>query len=174
MLYVGELCRYLLSVPPSKYDRRHKCIVAAGNGLQKDIWTRFQQRSSIPEIREVYRSTEGIAKFDNFAKGIGGRGAGMVGRSGPLQRRYESDTYLVKYDPVTESPFRDTHGFCVLAEAGQPGEAIGRVRSLGFYNEYLNNPEANRSKLIENVFAKGDLFQRTGKGLRLRLARQSC
>ena len=65
MLYVGELCRYLLSSPRSKYDQAHHCMVATGDGLQKDIWERFQARFNIPEIREVYRSTEGLAKFDN-------------------------------------------------------------------------------------------------------------
>jgi acyl-CoA synthetase (AMP-forming)/AMP-acid ligase II len=33
---------------------------------------------------------------------------------------------------------------------------------MDFYNEYLNDPGANKLKLIENVFENGDLFQRTG------------
>jgi acyl-CoA synthetase (AMP-forming)/AMP-acid ligase II len=161
MLYVGELCRYLLAAPISSYDKAHKCIVAAGNGLQRDIWEKFKRRYNIPEVREVYRSTEGIAKFDNF--GRSSSGAGMVGYAGPLGRYLESDTYLVKYDPSTEVPYRDpATGFCVTARLGEPGEAIGRVRSMDFYNEYLNDPGANKLKLIENVFEKGDLFQRTG------------
>ena len=161
MLYVGELCRYLLASPPSKFDKAHKCIVASGNGLQKDIWNKFKARFNIPEIREFYRSTEGVAKFDNFQRGSSG--SGMVGYKGAIYRWYEQDTYLVKHDPSTEEPYRDPKtGFCVPVKVGEPGEAIGRVRSMAFYNEYLNNPEANKAKLLNNVFEKGDIFQRTG------------
>ena len=81
ILYIGELCRYLVATPPSPYDRNHACIVAAGNGLRGDIWERFRQRFNVPEIREFYRSTEGVAKFDNH--GVGVWGAGKVGFSGP-------------------------------------------------------------------------------------------
>jgi len=161
MLYVGELCRYLLAVAPSQYDRLHACIVASGNGLQKDIWEKFKARYNIPEIREFYRSTEGVAKFDNFSRSP--TAAGMVGYAGLLGRYREEDTYLVKFDTSTDAPYRDpTTGFCVPAELDEPGEAIGRVRTLDFYSDYLNNQEANNLKLIQNVFEKGDLFQRTG------------
>lgn len=161
MLYVGELCRFLTTAPPSPYDHAHACIVAHGNGLSRDVWTAFKTRFNIPEIRELYRSTEGVAKFDNASKTAAG--AGMIGFAGPIRRYMESDTYIVKYDPSTELPYRDPKtGFCQAADAGEPGEAIGRVRTMDFYNEYINNPEANNLKLIKDVFEKGDLFQRTG------------
>jgi len=32
--YIGELCRYLLAVPPSPYDKAHKVRIAIGNGLR--------------------------------------------------------------------------------------------------------------------------------------------
>lgn len=162
MLYVGELCRYLVSAPPSPADRAHKCIVALGNGLNREVWLKLTHRFGIPEIREVYRSTEGIAKFDNTTIRSEG-GAGMVGFAGPIKRYAEDDIFLVKFDPTTEAPYRDpATGFCVHASADEPGEAIGRVRSMAFYNEYYNNPEATKLKLISDVFEKGDLFQRTG------------
>ncbi|RSL55957.1 hypothetical protein CEP53_006941 [Fusarium sp. AF-6] len=149
MLYVGELCR------------AHKCIVAHGNGLNREVWLKLKHRFGIPEIREVYRSTEGIAKFDNITRSEGA--AGMVGFAGPVKRYAEEDVFLVKFDPTTEAPYRDpATGFCVHVSADKPGEAIGRVRSMAFYNEYYNNPEANKHKLISDVFEKGDLFQRTG------------
>lgn len=136
--------------------------MATGNGLSKDIWEKFRHRFKIPEIREFYRSTEGVAKFDNISRGQPAS-AGMVGYAGPIRRYYEEETYIVKYDPSTEEPYRDPGtGNCVVADIGEPGEAVGRVRSMDFYNEYLNNPEANKLKLIGNVFEKGDLFQRTG------------
>lgn len=161
MLYVGELCRYLLTAPPTPYDRAHKCITAKGNGLAWEVWTKFQDRYNIPEIREMYRSTEGLARFDNQTHLRSG--AGAVQYSGPIRRWWESDTYIVKVDPSTESLYRDPNtGFCVKAPLGEAGEAIGRIRDMAFYHEYLNNPEANEKKIIKDVFEKGDMFQRSG------------
>ncbi|BDD56134.1 hypothetical protein MPDQ_000644 [Monascus purpureus] len=161
ILYIGELCRYLLSTPPSPYDKNHSCIVATGNGLREEIWERFRERFDIPEIREFYRSTEGVAKFDNF--GEGAWGAGRVGFSGPIRRFLEDDVFIVRYDPDTESPYRDPRtGFCIRARPGEEGEAIGRVRNRGLLTEYIDNEEATGKKLLRDVFQKGDLFQRTG------------
>ncbi|OQE12955.1 hypothetical protein PENFLA_c058G05871 [Penicillium flavigenum] len=161
ILYIGELCRYLLATPPSPYDQDHKCIVASGNGLRGEIWEKFRERFNVPEIREFYRSTEGVAKFDNH--GVGAWGAGKVGFSGPIRRFLEDDTFIVKYDTNTEMPYRDpATGFCVRAALGQEGEAIGRVRDRGMLIEYLGNEGATEEKLLRDVFQKGDLFQRTG------------
>lgn len=161
ILYIGELCRYLLSTPPSPYDSTHNCIVAAGNGLRGEIWEKFRQRFAVPEVREFYRSTEGLAKFDNH--GVGAWGVGKVGFSGPIRRFLEDDTFIVKYDTETEMPYRDpVTGFCVRAGLGEEGEAIGRVRDRGLLTEYLHNEEATEKKLLRDVFQKGDLFQRTG------------
>ncbi|OGE53749.1 hypothetical protein PENARI_c007G11005 [Penicillium arizonense] len=161
ILYIGELCRYLLATPASPYDQDHNCIVAAGNGLRGEIWEKFRERFNVPEIREFYRSTEGVAKFDNH--GVGAWGAGKVGFSGPIRRYLEDDTFIVKYDTDKEVPYRDpTTGFCVRAGLGQEGEAIGRVRDRGLLIEYLGNEAATEEKLLRDVFQKGDLFQRTG------------
>lgn len=161
ILYIGELCRYLLATPPSPYDQDHKCIVASGNGLRGEIWEKFRKRFNIPEVREFYRSTEGVAKFDNH--GVGAWGVGKVGFSGPIRRFLEDDTFIVRYDTDAEMPYRDpVTGFCLRAALGQEGEAIGRVRDRGTLVEYLGNEGATEEKLLRDVFQKGDLFQRTG------------
>lgn len=163
MLYVGELCRYLVASAPSKYDRKHNCIVATGNGLQRDIWTKFKKRFNVPEIREYYRSTEGLVKFDNLNKKWSMFGAGKVGYAGPIGRAYEGDIFIVKFDYDTEMPYRNPKtGFCIPARLGEPGEAIARVHSFDTYSEYLNNPTATEEKILRNVFAPGDVFQRSG------------
>lgn len=99
------MCRYLLSAPPSPYDREHNCIVASGNGLRGEIWEKFRERFGVPEIREFYRSTEGAAKYDNIGKSAAG--AGKVGFAGLIGRYMEDVTFLVKTDPVTEEIYRD-------------------------------------------------------------------
>ncbi|KAE9365036.1 bifunctional fatty acid transporter and acyl-CoA synthetase [Stipitochalara longipes BDJ] len=161
LLYVGELLRYALAAPPSPYDTAHQCIVAAGNGLQADVWTRFQTRFGVPEIREFYRSTESVAGFDNTYSGA--IAVGKVGFHGVLRRYLEDTMFLVKCDVETESLYRDPEtGFCVEAAAEEPGEAIGRVVMKEFYSDYYQNPTATSTKLEKDVFKKGDLFQRMG------------
>ncbi|KIM94661.1 hypothetical protein OIDMADRAFT_135626 [Oidiodendron maius Zn] len=161
ILYVGELCRYLVSAQPSPYDRAHSCIVACGNGLRGEIWETFREKFGIPEIREFYRSTEGVAKFDNFGKGAAG--AGKIGFAGVVRKYMENDTFIVRTDPETEEVYRNPKtGFCVTVRSGEPGEVIGRVRDLAVLTEYLNNPSASQKKLLTDVFAKGDCFQRMG------------
>ncbi|OKL57289.1 hypothetical protein UA08_07517 [Talaromyces atroroseus] len=161
VLYIGELCRYLLASPPSQYDKNHNCIAAYGNGLRGEIWDKFRERFNVEEIREIYRSTEGVARFNNFYGGAWG--AGAVGFYGPIRRALERDTYLIKFDMETEMPYRDPKtGFCVKAGAGEEGEAIGRVRVRQTLTEYLNNSEATEKKLLRDVFEKGDVFQRMG------------
>lgn len=161
ILYVGELCRYLVHAPPSPYDRAHKCIVASGNGLRAEIWETFRNRYGIPEIREFYRSTEGLAKYDNI--GFSASGAGKVGFAGALRRYLEADTFILKMDPETETPWRDPKtGFCVKAKIGEPGEVVGRVKNRALLTEYLNNKPATEEKIMFDVFKKGDCFQKMG------------
>ncbi|KAH7311855.1 putative bifunctional fatty acid transporter/acyl-CoA synthetase [Rhexocercosporidium sp. MPI-PUGE-AT-0058] len=161
MVYVGELCRYLLAAPPSPYDKSHSCRLALGNGLQLDIWEKFKTRFNIPEVRELYRATEGLAQFNNFYGGAAA--AGKVGFSGALGRYLESNTFLVRYSPSTGSLIRDPKtGFCIPCKPGEPGEAIGRVQFLDFYSEYYGDKEATNERFVRDVFKKGDLFQRSG------------
>ncbi|KAK2624606.1 hypothetical protein QTJ16_005799 [Diplocarpon rosae] len=161
ILYVGELCRYLVNSPPTPYDRAHRCIVATGNGLRSEIWENFKDRFGVPEIREFYRATEGLAKFDNIDSGAWG--AGKVGFAGPLRRYLETDTIILKVDPETEQPYRDLKtGLCVRAKIGEAGEVVGRVKNRAFLAEYLNNPSATNEKLIHDVVKKGDSWQKMG------------
>ena len=161
ILYIGELCRYLLSTPPSPYDRSHGVTHAYGNGLRQDIYAAFKARFNVPEIREFYRSSEGLAKFDSH--GFGSFRAGTVGFQGPIMRWYEDATFVVRFDLETERPWRDPRtGFCVRAGVGEVGEAIGRVRDRALLTEYLGNEAATEEKLERDVFVKGDAFQKMG------------
>lgn len=168
MLYVGELCRFLLATPEGKYDRKHNVQVAAGNGLQKDVWVAFQKRFGVPEVREYYRSTEGLVKFDNRHR-AGKPGAGKVGFVGTLRKRMlEKDQFIVKFDYDCEMPLRDKKtGFCTLAKRGEAGEGIARIHSMDTYTNYHNNPSATEQKILRDVFEKGDAFQRSGDLLML-------
>jgi acyl-CoA synthetase (AMP-forming)/AMP-acid ligase II len=162
ILYVGELCRYLLASPPSRYDMDHQCVVAHGNGLRREIWGKFKERFNVPEIREFYRSTEGAAKFDNHGND-GSAGAGCVGFQGLLLTWWEGQTMIVRFDREHERPWRDPKtGFCVRAKRGEAGECIGRVRNEATLTRYLGNGGATEEKLLRDAFVKGDVWQRMG------------
>ncbi|KAJ8303998.1 hypothetical protein KUTeg_017581 [Tegillarca granosa] len=79
MQYIGELPRYLLTVPESSEDGIHNIRIAIGNGLRMDIWEKFQNRFKIPKIVEFFGATEGTAAMAN----IQGR-VGAVGRMSPF------------------------------------------------------------------------------------------
>lgn len=161
MLYVGELCRYLVNSPPSPYDNAHDCRTAYGNGMRPEVWQKFQERFGIPEIREFYRSTEGVGKFEN--SGAGAWNAGKIAFAGPIRQWHEDDTFIVRLDPQTEQMYRDPGtGFCVRCDLGEPGEVIGRVKDRDMLTEYVGDPSATEEKLMRDVFQKGDLFQKMG------------
>ena len=165
ILYVGELCRILLATPAGPFDRRHVVEVACGNGMKSDVWTAFQTRFNIPEVREFYRSTEGLVKFDNRIRGMraSSRGVGKLGFRGFLAQQLEKDQFIVRFDHDTDAPYRDpTTGFCVLAGRGKPGEAIARIKDWPTYLNYHHNEAATEAKIIRNVFVKGDVFQKSG------------
>lgn len=55
--YVGEMCRYLLSAPPTEKDRVHNVRLAFGNGMRPEVWNRFRHRFGIDTIAELYAAT---------------------------------------------------------------------------------------------------------------------
>lgn len=61
--YIGEMCRYVLAVPPRPEDRQHGVRLMVGNGMKPAIWKAFVDRFNIPNVVEVYGSTEGNANI---------------------------------------------------------------------------------------------------------------
>jgi acyl-CoA synthetase (AMP-forming)/AMP-acid ligase II len=55
--YVGEMCRYLLSAPPSPRDRDHTVRLVFGNGMRPDVWNRFRERFGVDTVAELYAAT---------------------------------------------------------------------------------------------------------------------
>jgi len=159
-IYVGELCRYLLRLPPGPRDRDHRLRVAAGAGLRAAVWTAFQERFGIPRIIEMYGATEGNVALQN----LDGR-VGSVGKPHPM---LEDHVRLVRVDPATRELVRDADGFCVACRPGEPGELLGLVASGGGSMEYdgYTDREATERKVLRNAFAPGDAWFRSGDLLR--------
>jgi len=129
-VYVGELCRYLLRLPPTPRDRDHRLRVAAGAGLRPDIWTAFQARFGIARIIEMYGATEGNVALHN----ADGR-VGSVGKPHPM---LEETVRLARFDLARGELVRGPDGFCIPCAPSEPGELLGRVGGAMEYDGYTD------------------------------------
>lgn len=159
IVYIGELCRYLVNSPPHPKERAHSIRTGFGNGLRPDIWEEFMTRFNIPHVCEFYGSTEGNVSFLGFD--------GKVGAVGRIPSYLEKSVFghvaFVKFDVVEEQPIRGNDGFCIPALPGEPGEAIGKVgEDARTRFEGYNDETATKKKIMRDVFEKGDMWFRTG------------
>ena len=157
LVYIGELGRYLMNQPPSSLERSHSIKKGFGNGLRADVWAEFVERTGIHHLVEFYGSTEGNVNFFNLDGKIG-----AVGRI-PRLLRSRLPARIVKFDVETEQPVRGPDGLCIEAAPDEPGEAIGPITGEPRQRFDGYNDEAqSKKKLLRDVFAKGDLWFRTG------------
>jgi acyl-CoA synthetase (AMP-forming)/AMP-acid ligase II len=160
VIYVGELCRYLVNAPPTPIERSHAVRVFAGNGMRKDVWERVLERFGDVRVLEFYGSTEGNVALVNLS----GRKVGSVGR--PFVE--ETNIELAEYDAATGDIVRDEDGYGVVAETNEPGLLLSRVANahpLARFDGYADE-EATERKLLRDVFEKGDAWFNTGDVLR--------
>ena len=161
ILYIGELCRYLVNSAPHPREMPNPIRVAVGNGLRPDIWPRFKARFGIDTIREFYGATEAPGFIANISGREGSVGRVPLGGAGWLR--------LVHYDVDEDRHVRDARGFCIPCKPGEVGELLIRVPKLGTgglaYRGYTD-PEATEKKLLKDVFRKGDQYFRSGDLLR--------
>ena len=162
MIYIGELCRYLLAVPPTPRDKEHRLRVAVGNGLRSDIWRTFQERFGIESVREFYTATEAPGILMN-RDGI----EGSVGRPFPL---FSHLYRLAKFDPEQGEHLRDERGFRIPCGVDETGELLIRIPSVssirGMQYRGYTDRAASDAKILPDVFASGDRYFRTGDLLR--------
>ncbi|KAJ4263299.1 hypothetical protein NW762_006117 [Fusarium torreyae] len=165
-VYVGETARYLVNSPPHPLERKHKLVCAYGNGLRLDIWKKFQERFKIPEVVELFNSTEGMMGLVNRVRGRYRMGA--VGHHGIIMRAYLHNTYIpVRVDQDTGDVWRDPRtGFAQRVAYEKGGEVLVAIPNKQAFSGYWNAPEATEKKFITNVFKKNDLYYRTGDALR--------
>lgn len=165
--YVGEVCRYLLQTPYNPDENSLEVKVAYGNGLRPDIWQKFKERFGIEYIGEFYAATESPFATTNFQKGDFGVGACQsYGKLVNFILQYHH--CLVKMDPEDNSViYRNPKtGRCEVPEPGESGEMLMRIlfpRNVKTsFQGYLNNKDETESKVIRNVFRKGDAWYRSG------------
>jgi acyl-CoA synthetase (AMP-forming)/AMP-acid ligase II len=149
-IYIGELCRYLNNQPPKENDSDNTLKYILGNGMRGDYWEEFQSRFGIKKIIEVYGSTEGVGAIVNL-KGV----PGMIGKLTVAGIRMGE---VVKYDIEKEEIIRDSRGFAVKCDVGDTGLFLAGINDLNPFSGYKNNKSATSSKIIEDVFKKGDRY----------------
>ena len=173
--YVGETCRYLLAAPPEidtvtgdSLDKKHNVRLAVGNGLRPDVWNRFKERFGIESIAEFYGATEGSFSTYNYSSNDFAMGA--VGRGGWLYRSTVGRrARIVTVDHATDRPYRDPKtGFCQDAKVDEPGEMLCILpqETEKHFQGYFGDKKATSSKIMRDVFKKGDAWFRTGDLLR--------
>lgn len=160
VVYIGELCRYLINSPPSpnpQDERKHKLRMAFGNGMRPEVWEEFRKRFNLPVIVEFYGSTEGNVSLFN----LDGH-PGAIGRV-PTYLKSAFNIRLVRFDVEHELPERRPNGLCYECKPGEIGEAIGIIGADArhAYSGYADKA-ASEKKILRDVLKKGDAWFRTG------------
>jgi len=160
-VYIGELCRYLLGAPDHPKQNSHVLRAGFGNGLRGEVWSPFVERFGVPTMRELYGSTEGNVSFLNLDGTIG-----AIGQM-PAWMGAKIGMELVKFDVVEEQPIRGPDGFCIRADVDEPGEVLGKITDVGrqSFSGY-HDKKATESKILTDVFERGDKWFRTGDLIR--------
>lgn len=148
-IYIGELCRYLLTTPAKKDDYKNPLTTIMGNGLRPDVWHEFKERYGIRRIAEFYGSSEGNVGFVNLLNKDC-----TVGTTA-------SPHALIKYDVDADEILRDNNGHCIKVAKGEAGLLLGKITASAKFEGYTNN-EATEQKILRNVFKKGDAWFNSG------------
>ncbi|MCP5179260.1 MAG: long-chain-acyl-CoA synthetase [Pseudomonadales bacterium] len=152
-IYIGELCRYLLSTPDKPDDANTPLHTMMGNGLRPDVWHAFKKRFGFRRIAELYGASEGNAGFCNILNKDCTIGTTLV----PVK--------LARYDVHEDRLVRDSAGHCIEVPAGEAGLALIQVSKDALFEGYTN-AEATEKKIVRDAFESGDCWFNTGDLLR--------
>ncbi|XP_023934323.1 long-chain fatty acid transport protein 1 [Bicyclus anynana] len=156
--YIGEICRYLLAVPPGPNDKAHKVRIMIGNGLRPQIWQEFVDRFNIKRVMEFYGATEGNSNLVNLDNKVGAIGflSRLVASIYPL--------CLVKCDEISGEILRDKNGRCINCGPYEPGLLLGKIdpkKAILTFAGYADKT-ASEKKMVRNVRVNGDCYFNTG------------
>uniref|UniRef100_A0A3P8PAG7 long-chain-fatty-acid--CoA ligase n=1 Tax=Astatotilapia calliptera TaxID=8154 RepID=A0A3P8PAG7_ASTCA len=159
--YIGEIMRYLCNTPQKLSDKNHKVRLAVGNGIRADVWRDFVRRFGEIQIREFYGATEGNFALLNYSSKMG-----ALGRHTFLHKMFFPYA-VIKYDIDKEEPLRDSSGFCMEVQRGEPGLLVTKITAKAPFIGYVRDMKQTEKKKLRNVFKKGDLYFNTGDLLRI-------
>ncbi|XP_030766632.1 long-chain fatty acid transport protein 4-like isoform X1 [Sitophilus oryzae] len=153
--YIGEICRYLLSVHNPDKPVNHKVQKMFGNGLRPEMWDAFVKTFKIPHMYEVYGSTEGNASLVNLDSKTGA--IGFL----PIWAKFLTPESIIKCDPDTGEPIRNSKGFCIRCKTNEPGLMVGKISTKKEFLGYTDE-KATQKKILLDVFTRGDRYFNTG------------
>ncbi len=161
--YVGEICRFLLSVPAQPDDHQHPLRKMVGAGMAPEVWEQWTRRFGEQfQVYEGWGSTESNTNTINVDN--------RIGSCGRVPFWEKTNLRLVRYDIDSDSHPRDENGFMQQCEVGEVGEAIGMIIDLpdviGGRFEGYTSPEATEKKILRNVFKEDDAWWSSGDLLR--------
>lgn len=161
LLYIGELCRYLVNTPPHPKERPNTIRVATGNGLRPDVWPKFVERFGIDNVREFYGATEAPGFIINITGREGSVGRAPFNGYGTLK--------LVRYDVDRDEHIRDDKGHCIVCKPNEVGELLIRISETaqpGLEFRGYTDAGATAKKVMHDAFGDGEDYFRTGDLLR--------
>ena len=151
--YIGELCRYLMNQPPKPDDRDNPLQKIIGNGLRPDIWKDLKNRFGIAKVYEIYGAAESNLYFVNMLN--------LDCTVGTCRVPYA----IVKYDVDEDAPIRNANGYLQKVNTGETGLLLGEISEDNPFVGYTSQTETE-SKIIKDVFSKGDAWFNTGDMVR--------
>jgi citronellyl-CoA synthetase len=152
-VYVGEVCRYLMTLPAKPDDHQNPLREIMGNGLRPDIWKPFKDRFGIEHIHEFYGAAEGVGVFTNLFDFDYTVGTSLTPYA------------IVKYDTENDAPERDGNGFLKRVNKGEAGLLIMEISEKTPFTGY-SEKKKTEEKILRDGFKKGDAWFNTGDMLR--------
>lgn len=153
LVYIGEICRYLLQTPERPSDAACSIVRAAGNGLRPDIWRAFKTRFGLERIGEFYGASESNGGFINvFNKDE------TIGITGSTVR-------LVQYSQDDATIRRCAQGYASTVSPGETGLLLIAVDGVSPYDGYRDKAQSE-TKLVRDAFTPGDCWYNSGDLMR--------
>lgn len=154
LIYVGEICRYLLATPPRHDDAECSLTRAAGNGLRPEIWAEFKRRFGIERVSEFYGASEANGGFMN----VFNRDE-TIGITSATVR-------LVEYDQDHAQVRRDSKGRAIEVARGEAGLLLIKVTDKQYFEGYTN-AELSERRIEHDISENGDRWFNSGDVMRL-------
>ncbi len=149
MIYIGELCRYLMNLDENDRDAENPLHTMMGNGLRPDVWLEFKKRYGVNRICEIYGASEGNVSFAN-----------MLNKDCTVGLT-SAEVTIVDYDVENDEIVRDSNGYCIETSKGQPGLLLGKI-TPDYKFEGYTDPDATEGKILRNALEEGDAWFNTG------------
>lgn len=152
---VGRAISHIVATPPSEHDRDHQLRFVLGPETSAPDKAEFTRRFGVP-LFEGYGSSENAIVLQPAAEA----------RPGALGRAQERDDVA-----VVDSESGEEKAVAVFDEQGRltnPAESIGELvgrRSVGKFEGYYNNPEAEAERTRNGWYWSGDLAYRDEEGI---------